>query len=61
MVAEQHLSSDRQETPEEAAAAILAALKYLVGEADRAGLGQLADAIDSVVGTAAAAATCPHG
>ena len=60
MGAEQPLSSDRQETPEEAAAAILAALKYLAGEAEHAGLAQLAGAIDSVVGTAATAIIRPH-
>lgn len=56
MGAEQLLPFNREETPEEAVTAILAALKYLVGEAERAGLTHLARAIDSAVGTAASAA-----
>ena len=54
------MPSDREETPEEAAAAILAALKYLVGEAERAGLAHLARAIDSAGRTAATAITRPR-
>ena len=44
------------ETAEEAAAAILPALKYLANEAERAGLDHLANSIDYAIQLAAEAA-----
>ena len=47
---------DKGETREQAAAAILPALKYLADEAERAGLNNLADSIDYAIQVAVEAA-----
>ncbi len=47
MAALRRPATEDEETPEQAAACILPALKYLATEARRAGLADLAQAIDS--------------
>ncbi len=47
--------ASREESPEEAAASILPALKYLASEAERAGLDNLANSIDYAIKVAAEA------